>query len=108
MNSNGETQPDPKVDVLISNITLLMNEAEEMLSDSTSHHAERQVELLRTRCDNLRVHLAELCASAGRTFSAGAHRADQTIRAHPYEALAITLIAGVLCGAALGRRRNQD
>jgi ElaB/YqjD/DUF883 family membrane-anchored ribosome-binding protein len=106
MNPNGEIQPGPKVDALITNITLLMNEAEEMLSDSTSHHAERQVELLRTRCDNLRVHLAELCASAGRTFSAGVQRADQTIRSHPYEALAITLAAGVLCGAALGRRRN--
>lgn len=106
MNPDGEIQPDPKVDALITNITLLMNEAEEMLSDSTSHHAERQVELLRTRCDNLKVHLAEFCASAGRTFSAGVQRADQTIRSHPYEALVITLFAGVLCGAALGRRRS--
>lgn len=101
-----EKQSDPKLEALIANITQLMNEAEEMLRDSTSHHAEDQIELLRVRYEDLRAHLAEFCASAGRAVAAGAQRADRTIRAHPYEALAIVLGVGILLGAALGRRKS--
>lgn len=98
--------PDPKVHAVIVNIAQLMDEAEQMLRDSSSQHAEVPLELLRTRCETLQVRLAALCAHTGRAISAGARRADQRIRAHPYEALALALGAGVLCGIGLARRKS--
>ena len=106
MDQSAEIQPDPKVDAIIANITQLMDEAEQMLRDSTSQHAEQQIELLRTRCDNVQTSLAAFCASAGRAISAGARRTDRTIRAHPYESLAVALGAGVLFGMGLARRNS--
>jgi ElaB/YqjD/DUF883 family membrane-anchored ribosome-binding protein len=104
MDPSAEIQPNPKVESIIANIAQLMNEAERMLCDSTSQHAEEQVELLRARCDDLQTHLAALCTNAGRAVSAGAHQTDRAIRAHPYESLAVALVAGVLLGTLWVRR----
>ena len=104
MDPSAESPPNPRVEIIIANIAQLMNEAERMLSDSTSLHAEEQVERLRARYDDLRVHLSTLCTSAGRAFSVGAHRTDRAIRAHPYESLALALGAGALLGALWTRR----
>lgn len=105
MDPSAETQPNPKVDVIIANISQLMAEAERMLHDSTSQHAEEQIELLRVRCDSLQAHFADFFGSAGRTLAAGAQRVDRRIRARPYETLGIVFGAGILCGAILGRRK---
>lgn len=104
MDPSAETQPNPKVESIIANIAQLMNEAERMLSDSTSQHAEEQVELLRVRCDDLQTHLSALCRNASRAVSAGAHQTDRAIRTHPYESLVIALGAGVLLGTLWVRR----
>ncbi len=111
MDDTAETEPNPKVGAMIANIAQLMNEAEEMLRESTSHHAEDQIELLQLRYDglqrhfeSLQRHFADLCSSAGRTFSAGALRVDRTIRAHPYESLALALGTGLVCGVLMARR----
>ena len=104
MDPSAETQPNPKVESIIANIAQLMNEAERMLSDSTSHHAEDQVELLRMRCDDLKTHLAALRRSASRAISAGAQQTDRAIREHPYESLAIALGVGVVLGSLWVRR----
>lgn len=106
MDEAAENQPHPKVDLLIADITKLMDDAELMLRDSTSQHAEEQIELLRARYDDVRTHLSALCASARQVVAASAQRADRTIRAHPYQSLAIALGLGVLLGAVLTRDRS--
>lgn len=103
MDQPAATPITPAVETLITNITHLMDEAEQMLNDSTSHHAEAQVELLRTQYDDLQAHFAEFCASARRTATASARSADRAIREYPYRSLAIALGLGVLLGMALRR-----
>ena len=105
MDQSAEIPPNPKVDAIIANITQLMNEAEQMLCDSTSNHAEHQVALLRTQYDDLQAHFAALCESAGRTFTASARQTDRLIRDHPYRSLAVALGAGWLLGVAFTRSR---
>lgn len=104
MDASTDITPDPKVDAIIANINELMAEAEQMLNDSSSQHAEEQVDLLRTRCDTLRTHLAATWASAGRTMAEGVRHSDRVIRANPYRALAIALGAGLVAGVLLGRK----
>jgi ElaB/YqjD/DUF883 family membrane-anchored ribosome-binding protein len=89
---------------LISDISQLMAEAEEMLNESTSYHAEEKVALLAPRYDPARPHFMEKYISTKEKLSTIARRTDETIRACPYEALAIALGIGVLLGATLRRR----
>ncbi|MEO6568173.1 MAG: hypothetical protein ABIO94_05375 [Opitutaceae bacterium] len=91
---------------LISDITQLMAEAEEMLSESTSHHAEEKVALLTAPSDRSPERLVEKYISAKERISAIARRTDRTIRACPYESLAVALGIGVLVGASLRWRRD--
>ena len=99
---------NPKVDELISDITQLMDEAEQMLVESTSHHAEPQVELLRSQFppekENVGACFAALCSSANHALSDGARRADRAIRQNPYQSLLIALGAGLVWGLLRGRR----
>ena len=108
MDQSSASPVNPAVETLITNINNLMNEAEQMLNDSTSHHAEDQVELLRTRdqYDTLQVHFAAFCASAGRTIADGARQADRTIRDHPYRSLVLALGVGALLGAVCARNNS--
>lgn len=93
-------------DDLIANISQLMAEAEAMLSESTSQHAEEKVELLRARYDSAADRLAARYAAAKQKVAAAGRRADETIRAYPYETAAVVLGLGVLLGMCLSRRRD--
>lgn len=106
MDTLKETPPDPKVEAIVANISQLMAEAEQMLNDSTSHHAAARIDLLRARCDTVRSHFAATWASAGRAMAEGARQTDRTIRENPYQALGIALGAGLVVGALLGRRSD--
>ena len=106
MDNSAATAPNPKVEAVIANISQLMAEAELMLNESTSQHAEDQIYLLRARTDTLRTHLASCCTNAGQALAEGARRTDRAIRTHPYQALAIGLGAGLTLGVLLGRRSH--
>lgn len=108
MKSSSEKTPHvpQEADELIANISALMAEAEEMLSESTSHHAEEKIALLRTHHRDAERRLMDKYLSMKSKVSSVAHQVDKTIRACPYESLAITLALGVLMGAALSRRRE--
>jgi ElaB/YqjD/DUF883 family membrane-anchored ribosome-binding protein len=103
MDHSAETPPNPAVETLIANISHLMHEAELMLNDSTSHHAEDQVALLRTQYGDLQMHFATLCDSLRLTATAAVRETDRTIREYPYRSLGIALGVGVLLGFALRR-----
>ena len=102
------TSPSPKAaEDLIADISQLMAEAEEMLNESTSHHAEEKVALFATRHDETQARFMEKYLSAKEKVASIARRTDETIRACPYESLAIALGVGVLLGATLRwRARN--
>ena len=106
MDASAEIPPNPKVEAIIANISQLMDEAEQMLNDSTGHHAEQELSLLHTQCDTVRARLATCCSSAGRAIADGARQTDRVIRANPYPALAVALGAGLVAGALMSRRSD--
>lgn len=89
---------------LVSNITKLMAEAEEMLNESTSHHAEEKVALLNGNHEHAEHRLFGRYLAAKDKVAAFAKRTDATIRACPYETLAIALGVGILLGSVFSRR----
>lgn len=109
MKSSFEKTPRPQqeADELIANISKLMAEAEEMLHDSTSYHAEEKVALLRSPYQNAEHRFMEKYLSAKAKLTSAVKRTDEAIRACPYESLAIALGVGVVLGATLGRRRSE-
>jgi ElaB/YqjD/DUF883 family membrane-anchored ribosome-binding protein len=109
MKSSANPTPPAHKDAydLISDISQLMAEAEEMLSESTSHHAEEKVALLTARHDRSPERLMDRYVSTKAKISAIARRTDETIRACPYESLAIALGIGVILGASLRRRGDS-
>jgi ElaB/YqjD/DUF883 family membrane-anchored ribosome-binding protein len=104
MEATSAPSPNPKVDAIITNISQLMAEAEQMLKESTSQHAEEQVALLRPRGSPWRSHLGACCTHAGRALAGGARQADHFVRSHPYQAVTLGIIAGLAAGALLRRR----
>lgn len=108
MNQPEAIETNPRATALIANITQLMDEAEQMLCESTSQHAEPQVELLSKRCDDLQARVANFCTETGQEIAARIHRTDQAIRSHPYRSLAIALGIGVLLGAMLKGRQSTS
>jgi ElaB/YqjD/DUF883 family membrane-anchored ribosome-binding protein len=91
-------------DELISDISKLMAEAEEMLSESTSHYAEPHLELYRERHPSPEKQVMARYAAAKAKIAEVAQDTDKIIRTYPYESAAIALGLGLLMGACLTRR----
>jgi ElaB/YqjD/DUF883 family membrane-anchored ribosome-binding protein len=108
MESSSEKTPYlPKdAEELIANISQLMAEAEEMLNESTSYHAEEKVALLRSHRNGKAENLIDKYLALKSRITSVAQQTDETIRACPYEAVAVALGIGVLLGATFGRRRS--
>ncbi len=106
--SDASPSHHPKVDDLTADITQLMDEAGQMLGDSTSHHAEPQVALLRSQLppdrESVGACFNAFCSNASRAISDQARRTDRAIRENPYQALMLVLGAGLLWGLVKGRR----
>jgi ElaB/YqjD/DUF883 family membrane-anchored ribosome-binding protein len=89
---------------LLETLHQLVVETEQLL-DNAGEHAGEKLNDLRARIDRANESLHELYGTARQKIIAGARRADETIRAHPYESLAFTLGFGVILGALLRRSR---
>lgn len=91
-------------DAVIENLRSLIAEAEKILNEGAAEPAGEALADLKSRLEDARQRAENLYEDARRKVVAGARQADETIRAHPYESLAIALGVGVLLGALL--RRN--
>jgi ElaB/YqjD/DUF883 family membrane-anchored ribosome-binding protein len=91
-------------EALLNDLRTLVAEAEKLLSDAPNANGEEAVSTLRDRFEAAQERFTDLYASARKNVTAGAKYADDTIRANPYQALAIALGAGLLVGVLLGRR----
>jgi ElaB/YqjD/DUF883 family membrane-anchored ribosome-binding protein len=91
-------------EALLTELRSLVAEAEKMLSGAPDANGEEAVTTLRDRFEAAQERFADLYASARKNVTAGAKYADDTIRANPYQSLAIALGAGLLVGVLLGRR----
>ena len=92
---------------LLNDLHTLVADAEKMLGDSVSEHTEDAISALRERFDAAQERLTELYSGARKTVVAGAKYTDETIRANPYQSLAIAAGVGLLVGVLLGRNSNK-
>ena len=89
---------------LLDDLRKLVADAETMAGDSISEHTADAVNALRTRFDAAQERLSDLYDGARTKVIAGARYTDATIRANPYQSLAIAAGVGLLVGVLLGRR----
>jgi ElaB/YqjD/DUF883 family membrane-anchored ribosome-binding protein len=91
---------------LLNDLKNLVTEAEKMMGESITEHTAAAVDTLRSRFESAHARLAELSADVKKQVVAGARCTDQTIRANPYQSLAIAAGVGVLVGVLIGRRNR--
>jgi ElaB/YqjD/DUF883 family membrane-anchored ribosome-binding protein len=88
---------------LLDDLRTLVLEAEKMLGDSVTEHSEDAIQALRLRFEAAQERLSELYTDARKKVVAGAKCTDQTIRANPYQSLAIAAGVGLAIGVLVGR-----
>ena len=91
---------------LLNDLRTLVVDAEKMLESSVSEHTEDAVNALRTRYEAASERMGEIYASAKKNVTAGAKYTDETIRANPYQSIAIAAGVGLLVGVLIGRRNS--
>ena len=89
---------------LLNELKSLVLEAETMMADSLSEHSAEAFGKLRARFGDAQQRFVEVYADAKQKVIAGARRTDETIRAHPYQTLAIAAGVALLIGVLVGRR----
>jgi ElaB/YqjD/DUF883 family membrane-anchored ribosome-binding protein len=107
--SHSHTADNEGPDKLIQNIQKLMDEVESLVAksgDSANHAIGDKLTALKDRLSGATDKAREYYTTARKKVVAGAHQADETIRSHPYESLAVALGVGVLLGALLRRRSD--
>jgi len=105
-NNRSETLATETPQELLEILRQLVSETEHLLAEAGGQ-AEEKMEDLRARIDHASELLREFRDSTRQKIIAGARRADETIRSHPYESLAVSLGFGVLLGALLRRSNNH-
>ncbi len=103
MKNKTESTADTPQD-LLTELKTLVSEAEKMMGDSLTEHSEDAISALRARFDATQERLGELYAGARKNVVAGAKYTDASIRANPYQSLAIAAGVGLLLGVLVGRR----
>jgi ElaB/YqjD/DUF883 family membrane-anchored ribosome-binding protein len=91
---------------LLNDLRTLVSDAELMLNDSAGAGTPATFATLRARCSAAQTKLRDLYTGTKAGITAGLKSTDDTIRAHPYESLALALGAGLLVGAVLTRRSH--
>ena len=104
MKNNTDTARTPKE--LLNELQALVAEAETMMADSLSEHSAEALSNLRARFSAAQERFSDVYEGAKKKVVAGARYTDETIRANPYQSLAIAAGVGLLVGVLLGRRSN--
>lgn len=89
---------------LIQNLRELITEAEKTIAASAAEQVEGRLADLRERLDSAKEKISDAYNGARQKVTDGARQADDTIRSHPYESIAIAVGVGVLLGALLRRK----
>jgi ElaB/YqjD/DUF883 family membrane-anchored ribosome-binding protein len=102
MKNNNDTAQTPKE--LLNDLQTLVTEAEAMIAGSVTEHSADAFDSLRSRFGAAQERFSEAYAGARQKVVAGAKYTDETIRANPYQSLAIAAGLGLLIGVLAGRR----
>ena len=104
MKNRKETSHTPKE--LLRDLQTLVAEAETMMSGSISEHSAEAFGGLRNRFNAVQERFSDAYTEARRKVTDGAKYADETIRANPYQSLAIAAGVGILIGVFVSRRSD--
>jgi ElaB/YqjD/DUF883 family membrane-anchored ribosome-binding protein len=102
MKNNKETAPTAK-DIL-GELETLVAEAQTMMAGSLTEHSAEAFGSLRERFHAAQERFGDVYTDARRKVAAGARYTDETIRANPYQSLALAAGIGLLFGVLLSRR----
>jgi ElaB/YqjD/DUF883 family membrane-anchored ribosome-binding protein len=102
MKNNKDTAQTPKE--LLDELQTLVTEAETMIAGSSTEHSADAFDSLRSRFGAAQERFADAYAGARKKVIAGAKYTDESIRANPYQSLAIAAGIGLLVGVLAGRR----
>jgi len=90
-----------------ASLRTLIDDAEQLLK-TTARAGDERFESARERLHDelLRLHgqLTELEAAAGQKVRKAAHATDHAVHDHPYAAMGLAAVTGLLLGVVLGRR----
>jgi len=92
---------------LLNDLRTLVLEAEKMMESSVSEHTGDAMDSLRTRYAAAQERFGALYATAKKNVTAGAKYTDETIRANPYQSIAIAAGVGLLVGVLVGRSSSR-
>ena len=101
MKNNNETAQTPKE--LLAELQTLVTEAEALIAGAVTEHSAGAFDSLRTRFGDAQERFTDAYAGARKKVIAGAKYTDETIRANPYQSLAIAAGVGLLIGVLAGR-----
>ena len=93
-------------DELLQDLRTLVVDAEALLGDSLKEHSAEAIDAIRARFEAAQERLARAYSGARKKVVAGAHYADETIRDHPYQSIAIAAGLGVIVGILLTRNHK--
>ena len=91
---------------LISEMQALVAEAETMIAGSISEHSAQAFSKLRERFNDVRERFGAAYTEAQRKVVAGAKYTDETIRANPYQSIALAVAIGLIVGVLVSRRSD--
>jgi ElaB/YqjD/DUF883 family membrane-anchored ribosome-binding protein len=91
---------------LVSEMQALLAEAQAMMADSVTEHSADAINALRARFEDAQERFSEIYENTREKVVAGAHQADTTIRANPYQSIAIAAGVGLLIGVLLNRNNK--
>ncbi len=105
MNDNRATATrEPAPETLLADLRALVAEAQGYLDESGGDANGETGSALRGRLEAARRRLAKFYQDARVKVAAGGKYADETIRAKPYQSMAVAAGVGLLLGVLLGRR----
>ncbi|MEO6992758.1 MAG: hypothetical protein ABI273_03930 [Lacunisphaera sp.] len=104
---NRNSSPAQNVEELLQDLRALISEAEGLAASSIQEHSAEALEAMQARFEAAQEKMADIYAGTRRKITAGARYTDETIRAHPYQSLALGAGIGLLVGILLGRSSNK-
>jgi ElaB/YqjD/DUF883 family membrane-anchored ribosome-binding protein len=92
---------------LVADIKILVNDAEELVRATAAETGAKVVELRRRMQDSVgdvKSNITKLETAVVDRVKPAATAADQYVRAHPWEAIGVSALAGLLIGLLANRR----
>jgi ElaB/YqjD/DUF883 family membrane-anchored ribosome-binding protein len=91
---------------LLNELRALAAEAEKIVAQAAGQQSENVLEALHARLDACTGRFNDLYRGTKEKITEGARRADESIREHPYQSLAIAAGVGLIVGLLLSRRSD--